>query len=126
MAEVILQSFDSKIQVSSAGTNPASQVHPKAIMVMKDLGFDLSNKVPNHIDAYLKSDFDYVITVCGGADENCPIFTGNVKHRIHIGFDDPAEASGTEDHIYSEFIRIRDEIKRDFELFYTEHIKPKI
>ena len=67
-----------------------------------------------------------MVTVCGDAKESCPVFLGNVKKRVHIGFDDPAEAKGTEEHIYSEFVRIRNEIKRDFYEFYTGQLKPKL
>ena len=72
-------------------------------------------------DEMYSEEFDYVISVCGGAKESCPSFIGSVKNRIHIGFDDPADAAGTEDEIYSEFRRIRDEIKRDFYKYYKEN-----
>ncbi|MCK6615988.1 MAG: arsenate reductase ArsC, partial [Ignavibacteriaceae bacterium] len=63
------------------------------------------------------------ITVCGNAKETCPVFTGKVKERLHIGFDDPADATGTEEEILSEFRRVRDEIKRDFYEFYQSKVK---
>jgi len=126
MAEAFLQSFDSRLTVSSAGTNPAKQVHSKAVEVMKELGIDLSSHFPEHVDSYIDKDFEYVITVCGGANETCPTFIGNVVNRIHIGFDDPAEATGNEEEITNEFIRIRDEIVRDFYNFYIETIKPSL
>jgi len=124
MAEAYLQSFDSGLTVSSAGTNPAKQVHPKAVEVMGETGLELDNHFPEHIDSYIDKDFDYVITVCGGANKSCPTFNGNVVNRVHIGFDDPAEATGTEEEITNEFIRIRDEIKYDFYNFYLKKIKP--
>jgi len=123
MGEGFLKSFDPKLEVVSAGTEPSERVHPKAIQVMKEEGIDISNSRPKNVSGFLKESFDYVITVCGGAKESCPAFTGNVKHRIHIGFDDPAEATGSEDFIYSEFIRIRNEIKRDFFRFYETELK---
>lgn len=126
MAEAFLQSFDPRLSVASAGTNPAQDVHPMAIKVMGELGFDLSSHYPEHVNSYLSKDFDFVITVCGGANESCPVFSGNVTNRIHIGFDDPAEATGTEEEITNEFIRIRDEIKHDFYNFYIEKIKTTI
>ena len=122
MAEGFLKSFDNKLHIVSAGTEPSNEVHPKAILVMKELGIDLSANKPKSVNEFLNDEFDYVITVCGGAKESCPAFTGKVKNRIHIGFDDPAEAEGTEEFILSEFIRIRDEIKRDFYTFYKEEI----
>lgn len=121
MAESILQSFSREIDVFSAGTAPSSQVHPKAIEVMGELGVDLSRHYPKKIEEFLNQPFDYVITVCGGAKESCPTFTGEVKNRIHIGFEDPAEATGTEEEVLSIFRRIRNEILRDFYAFYHKN-----
>lgn len=118
MAEGFLKSFDNKLEVFSAGTNPSGEVHPKAIQVMSEVGIDLSKNNPKSVNEFLDKEFDHVITVCDGAKESCPVFTGKVKHRQHIGFEDPAEVTGTEEFILSEFRRIRDEIKRDFERFY--------
>ncbi len=117
MAEGFLKSFNSELDVVSAGTEPSKNVHPVAIKVMDEFGIDISNGNPKSVNEFLNVNFDYVITVCGGAKESCPMFTGNVKRRIHIGFDDPAEAIGSEEFILSEFRRIRDEIKRDFSDF---------
>jgi arsenate reductase len=72
---------------------------------------------------FIKKSFDYVITVCSNAKEFCPVFMGDVKEILHIGFDDPAEATGTEAEILSEFRRIRDEIKRDFSNFHLQKVK---
>lgn len=123
MAEGFLKSFDSELEVYSAGTSPSTEVHPKAKQVMGELNIDISNGQPQHVDAFLDKDFDYVITVCGGAKESCPVFTGKVKKQLHIGFDDPAEADGTEGEILNEFRRIRNEIERDFNTFYMNHFK---
>jgi arsenate reductase len=122
MAEGFLKSFDSKLKVVSAGTEPSGQVHPKAVKVMAELGIDLSNSSPKSVNEFTEKSFDYVITVCGGAKESCPMFNGEVKKRLHIGFDDPAEATGTEEFILSEFRRIRDEIQRDFKYFYLKNL----
>ena len=111
MAEGFLRSFDPEIEVKSAGTEPSNQVHPKAVAVMQELGIDLSEHYPQKVDEYLQEAFDFVITVCGHAKENCPVFLGDVKQQLHIGFEDPAEATGTEEEILEEFRRIRDEIK---------------
>jgi arsenate reductase len=123
MAEGFLKNFDASLHVRSAGTNPSGQVHPKAVQVMAELDIDISHSKPENIDQYLKNEWDYVITVCNNAKETCPIFLGSVKHQLHIGFEDPAEATGTEEEILSEFRRIRDEIKKDFYEFYIEKIK---
>lgn len=123
MAEGFLKSFDERMEVFSAGTNPAERIHPKAVQVMKEAGLDLSGNYPKSVDQFLKMPFDYVITVCDNARETCPFFAGAVKHRLHIGFDDPAEASGSEDEVLAVFRRVRDEIKRDFWKFYQEEIE---
>jgi arsenate reductase len=74
----------------------------------------------------LNKEWDYVITVCGGADENCPVFKGIVKYRLHIGFDDPSHTTGTDEFIHTEFLRVRDEIRDSFYKFYQEELKPKL
>jgi arsenate reductase len=89
---------------------------------MKEAGIDISDNRPHNVDVYLDQAFDYVITVCGGAKESCPNFHGQVGKNLHIGFDDPAEASGTEEEICAEFRRIRDEIRRDFSKFYKAEV----
>ena len=123
MAEGFLKTFDENIEVFSAGTDPSDEVHPKAIQVMQELGIDLTNNYPKSVDEFLDQEFDYVITVCGGAKENCPAFMGKVKNRLHIGFEDPADAMGTEEEILIEFRNIRDEIQRDFIEFFNENLK---
>jgi arsenate reductase len=119
MAQGFLQSFDKKLTVFSAGTEPAKQINAKAVQVMQEIGIDISTHTPKHVEQYLKETWDYVITVCGGANETCPAFFGTVKNRIHIGFEDPSEAKGTDEFIMSEFRRVRDEIKTEFQKFYN-------
>lgn len=123
MAEGFLKSFDKNLEVYSAGTKPSTQVHPKAIQVMNEVGVNLSQNYPKMVDQFLNSSFDFVITVCDNAKENCPIFIGKVGKQIHIGFEDPAEAIGSEEEVLSVFRRIRDEIKKDFYDFYLKEIK---
>lgn len=120
MAEGILKSLDSNLDVYSAGTQPADKVNPFAISVMDEIGIDIRDQYPESVEKYTNEEFDYVITVCGGAMEECPVFTGEVKNRLHIGFDDPADVVGTEEEILSVYRRVRDEIKRDFNKFYRE------
>lgn len=119
MAHGFLQSFDKDIQVFSAGTKPASQVNLRAVEVMQEVGIDLSSHTPKSVELYLGETWDYVITVCGGANETCPMFTGKVGQRLHIGFDDPSDAQGTEAFILGEFRRVREEIRNRFWEFYT-------
>lgn len=126
MAHGFLQSFDSNIEVCSGGTEPATQVNAKAVEVMKEVRIDISTHVPVHVNTYLGQEWDYVITVCGGADKNCPAFTGKVGKRIHIGFDDPSHVVGTQEFVDSEFRRVRDEIRDAFARFYITEIKSKV
>jgi arsenate reductase (thioredoxin) len=120
MAEGFLKSFDKTLEVSSAGTHPASKVNPNAIQVMKEIGIDISHHVPELVDNYIDREWDYVITVCGGAKEVCPAFTGKVKQRVHIGFDDPADAVGSTEEVLAVYRRVRDEIKEGFYEFYKK------
>ena len=98
MAHGFLQSFNNDIEVHSAGTKPADKVNPKAIEVMNEVGIDLSNHRPKNVEIYLNDEWDYVITVCGGANESCPRFIGKVGKRLNIGFDDPSDAIGTDEY----------------------------
>lgn len=126
MSHGFLQSFDERLEVFSAGTKPAARVNPMAVKVMSEIGISLSAHTPKNVDQYLDEEWDYVITVCGGANESCPAFIGKVKNRLHIGFDDPSDAVGTQEFIDSEFIRVRDEIKKRFYDFYLQELKPQL
>ena len=126
MAHGFLQSFDPDITVRSAGTEASGKLNPKAVAVMKEAGIDISHHTSDSVDLYLGEEWYYVITVCGGANEACPAFIGKVKHRLHMGFDDPSHAVGTDEFIRSEFIRVRDEIKTGFLKFYIEQIKSQL
>lgn len=117
MAEGFLKSFDSNLTVESAGTEPATQVNPNAVKAMAELGIDISQNKPKLVDPFIKQEWDYVITVCDNAKETCPAFLGKVKHRLHIGFEDPAEATGTPDEVMAVFRKVRDEIKEKFSEF---------
>lgn len=117
MAHGFLQSIDLRFEVHSAGTRPSSRVNPRAVEVMNEVGIDLSSHTPKSVDIYLGDAWDYVITVCGGANESCPAFIGKVGQRLHIGFDNPSDAQGSEEFIMSEFRRVRDEIQQGFAEF---------
>lgn len=123
MAQGFLQSFDDRLTVCSAGTEPAKQINQKAVQVMKEAGIDISHHTPKLVDQYLQDEWDYVITVCDHANETCPLFMGKVKHRLHMGFEDPSNATGSEDFIISEFRRVRDLIKDEFRKFYEEDLR---
>lgn len=122
MAEGYLKSFDNSIEVFSAGTNPSSNVHPYAVEAMAEVGIDISGNIPKSVEQYLSQHFNYVITVCGGANESCPTFTGKVANRWHIGFDDPAEAIGSDEEVMAVFRRVRNEIGESFSAFYKSQI----
>lgn len=120
MAEGFLNSFNADLEVFSGGTEPASVVNPNAIAVMKEIGIDISGGYPQSVDEFLNESFDYVITVCGSAKETCPTFAGKVKHHLHIGFDDPVDATGTLEEQLAVYRRVRDEIEKDFWDFYQK------
>ncbi|MDD3033107.1 MAG: arsenate reductase ArsC [Bacteroidales bacterium] len=126
MAHGFLQSFDTNITVCSAGTEPAKEVNPKAVQVMREVGVDISKHYPKLVDQYLNEKWDFVITVCDNANESCPAFYGEVKSRIHIGFEDPSNAKGSPEFIMNEFRRVRDEIREKFSRFYKEKIKTQL
>ena len=117
MAEGILRAAASDlIEVHSAGSKPAGYVHPKAIQVLKEIGIDISGHTSKHMNEFLSRQITTVITVCGNADQACPIYPGQVN-RHHWGFEDPAHAKGTEDEILEEFRRVRDQIRLVFEAY---------
>ena len=123
MAEGFLKSFDPELEVYSAGTDPAAAVNPNAVRVMQEVGVDISTGRPEHVEKFLQKSFDYVITVCDQAKETCPVFLGDVKEQLHIGFEDPAEATGTDEEILQVFRRVREKISSDFAEFYERNLK---
>lgn len=126
MAHGFLQSFDERIDVQSAGTEASGKLNQKAVKAMSDIGIDISGHSSDSVNKFLKDEWDYVITVCGGANESCPAFFGKVKQRLHMGYDDPSHAVGTDEFIWSEFERVRDEIKEGFSKLYLEQIKSQL
>lgn len=120
MAEGFLKSFDSKLIVFSSGTAAEGKVNLYAVKAMGELGIDISQQASESVEKYLDQNFDYVVTVCDGAKEVCPVFTGDVKNNAHIGFDDPAKARGTEKEILPVYRKVRDQIKEAFYEFYRQ------
>ena len=117
LAEGILRAAAGDLlDVQSAGSKPAGYVHPLAIRVMAEIDIDISAHHSKHMDEFLDREVETVITVCGNADQVCPVFPGQVN-RYHWGFDDPAHAVGTEDEKLAIFRRVRDEIRRVFEAY---------
>ena len=117
LAEGILRNaLGESFRVESAGSKPAGFVHPHAIKVMREIGIDISAHHSKHLDRFLDDRVETVITVCGNADQVCPMFPGQVN-RHHWGFDDPAHATGSEEEQLAVFRRVRDEIRRVFEAY---------
>ena len=117
MAEGILRTAAGDLlDVQSAGSKPAGYVHPLAIRALAEIGIDLSGHRSKHMDEFLSREVQTVITVCGNADQACPMFPGQMN-RHHWGFDDPAHATGTEEEQMAVFRRVRDEIRRVFEAY---------
>jgi len=114
MAEGILKNKYPEWEIFSAGTRPEIHVNPNAIKVMKEIGIDIYKHYPKLVDTFTSQSFDFVITVCDNAKEICPIFTGKVGKRIHIGFEDPADAVGTDEEILQVYRKVRDLIKVEF------------
>jgi arsenate reductase len=117
LAEGILRAAAGDLlNVQSAGSKPAGYVHPLGIQVMKEIGFDISTHRSKHMNDFLLQPVETVITVCGNADQACPVFPGQLN-RHHWGFEDPAHATGTEEEKLVVFRRVRDEIKMVFEAY---------
>jgi len=117
MAEGFLKSFNDDLDVFSAGTNAEEKVNPYAVKAMAELGIDISNQEPESVSQYKNQAFDYVITVCDGAQEACPVFTGKVLNSLHIGFEDPAAVSGSEEEVMPVYRKVRNEIRVEFSKF---------
>ncbi|GAA5120211.1 arsenate reductase ArsC [Luteolibacter yonseiensis] len=114
MAEGILRDkLGSGFRIESAGSRPAGYVHPLAIRALSEIGIDISGNRSKHLDEFLGDDIETVITVCGNADQVCPMFPGQVN-RHHFPFDDPAHAEGGEEEQMVMFRRVRDEIQAVF------------
>ena len=126
MAHGFLQSFDKRLNVFSAGTEPGARVNPMAIKVMNEAGVDISHNVPKNVSLYLNEEWDYVITVCDNANETCPVFSGRVRHRLHMGFEDPSETRGSYTEIMTSFYDIRNDIRDEFFSLYELEIRKKL
>jgi arsenate reductase len=122
LAEGILRAaLGDRYRVASAGSKPAGYVHPLAIRALDEIGLDISAHHSKHLDEFLDQDVETVITVCGNADQACPMFPGQMN-RHHFPFDDPAHAEGTEEEQMAVFRRVRDEIRRVFEAYAAGRI----
>jgi arsenate reductase len=117
MAEGLLRAATGDVaDIFSAGVKPAGRVHPRAIAALAEIGIDISKHFSKHVDQFMGKPITTVITVCGNADEACPVFPGQVK-RHHWGFSDPAHHAGTEEEITAEFRKVGGEMKRIFDAY---------
>jgi len=121
MAEGFLKSFNKEFIVFSAGTHPEKEINSLAVAVMKEKGIDISKQYPKNAEIFVNDPFDYVITVCDNAKEVCPVFSGSVKNRIHISFEDPALAKGSEIERLEVYRKVRDEIESEFKKLFIEN-----
>ena len=120
LAEGILRAaLGDLANVQSAGSKPAGFVHPLAVKAMAEIGIDISGHRSKHMNDFLTQSVQTVITVCGNADQACPVFPGQVE-RHHWPFDDPAHAVGSEEEMMEVFRHVRDEIKAKFEAYAAE------
>ena len=125
IAEGYLRYFaKEKAEIYSAGVETHG-VNPKAILIMKEVGIDISKHTSNNIDEYFDIDFDFVITVCDNAKERCPFFPTKAK-KFHYNFPDPAKAVGTEEEILKEFRVVRQLIKDYSENFVQDNLIWKV
>lgn len=121
MAEGIAKhDFAGRLEVFSAGTDPRG-LDPRAVQAMVESGIDIGAQTSDHLSKYERQSFDYVITLCGDANERCPLFFGGVK-RQHLGFPDPAKAQGTPEEILDEFRRVRDAIRNSLREFFEKEL----
>lgn len=118
MAEGLLRNlYDDRYEVFSARTEPAG-INPNSIVVMKEIGIDISNHYSKNVKNFIDKDFDYVITVCGGTEETCPFFPGG-KKQLHKDFEDPSSFSGDKKEVLAKFRKIRDELKEWIEEIFN-------
>jgi arsenate reductase len=121
MAEgLVNHDLGDRIEAFSAGTE-ATRVNPRAAQVMAEIGIDLSGHRSKTLDEFTGEPFDYVITLCGDANEKCPLFFGGVQ-RQHIGFQDPSRLPGSEAEVLPEYRRVRDEIRQKMREFFAKEL----
>ncbi len=119
-AGIVKNDFGDSIETYSAGTNP-KQVSRLAIMVMDEIGIDISSETSDHMDKYMDMQFDYVITLCGDANENCPVFFGGTQ-RLHMGFNDPPHTNDPSEENLEQFREVRDAIRFKMKNFFETEL----
>jgi arsenate reductase len=119
-AGIVRHEFGDRIETYSAGTNPKG-VSRLAVMVLDEIGIDISAETSDHLHKYREMHFDYVITLCDDANENCPVFFGGVR-RLHMGFPDPPHSNDPTEENLQQFREVRDSIRRHMEIFFSEKL----
>ena len=119
-AGIVKKDFGDRIETYSAGTNPKG-VSRLAIMVLDEIGIDISRETSDHLDKYADMDFDYVITLCDDANENCPLFFGGVN-RLHMGFPDPPHSNYPTPENLHKFREVRDAIRQEMKKFFEREL----
>ncbi len=119
---IVNNDFAGRIQAASAGTEPHG-LNPRAVQVMHEIGIDISGNSSDHLSCYEGRPFDYVISLCGDADEKCPTFFGGVK-RLHMPFDDPPRVTGSDEEVLAVYRRVRDEIRDQMNDFFKQELGP--
>jgi len=122
-AGIVKHDFGDRIETCSAGTNPKG-LSRLAVMVLDEIGIDISGETSDHLDKYKDRHFDYVITLCDDANEKCPVFFGGVK-RLHMGFPDPPHSNHPTPENLQEFRNVRDSIRREMKRFFSNELKKK-
>lgn len=117
---IVNHDYAESIETFSAGTEPQG-LNPRAVEVMKEIGIDISQNSSDHISKYEDQSFDYVITLCGDANEKCPLFFGGVQ-RLHMGFPDPPKATGTDEEVMAVYRGVRDDIRRQMREFFGREL----
>jgi arsenate reductase len=120
---IVNHDFSGKITAVSAGTDPHG-LNPRAVQVMREIGIDISQNSSDDLNRYAGQKFDYVISLCGDANEQCPAFFGGVK-RLHMPFDDPPRATGNDQQVLAVYRRVRDEIRAQLNVFFNAELKGK-
>jgi arsenate reductase len=121
MAEAIVNARrGEQWEAVSAGTQPTAQVHPKALAALAEIGIQPDGQRPTHVSAFHGQTFDLIVTVCDSAAENCPIWPGQGR-RVHLGFPDPATATGTNDEAMAVFRAVRDDILQKLPALLDEY-----
>ena len=116
-AGIVKHDFGDRVETYSAGTNPKG-VNRLAIMVLDEIGIDISSETSDHLDKYADMHFDYVITLCDDANENCPLFFGGVN-RVHMGFPDPPHSNDPTEENLQQFREVRDAIRKWVKEFFS-------